>query len=543
MTSALWLLIGLQARGWVRYGLRGLATPKGALLALLGGAIFVPWILSFWLAPTHGRGLSAEQLRIFGPAALAGYCVLNVFLTAGENALYFTPAEVSFLFSAPLSRRQLLAYKLASTAMVGVPTSFLMALVFRPHAGSYVSALVGIILVFGFVHLFGMTLYLLVSAIGAPLFQRGRRAVTTFLLVLGGIGLFIVRYDLGPRGLDQILSQIARSPAWQVVFLPFSWYIETILAKEVWPDLVVHAILCLFINGGLVAVVFFLDTLNLESIASSSARLYTRIQRLRGRTVEGASEEEAGFRATCPALPHWGGIGTILWRQLTTALRQPGRLFLTSLPFIFILIGPIISAQEDNTPTGQLVPLLVAGVLWVALFITALVPYDFRGDLDRMVVLKGLPIAPWRMVIGQLLTPVLLIAFLQGVVLTCLFFLIADSAHLVIAGAIFLLPFNFLLFGVENLLFLLFPVRLVGANPGDFQTVGKNVLFLLARVMSLGLVCASAGFAAFATFWLTHSQILAGGMAWSIVVVADVCLVPLIGIAFTAFDVTRDVPA
>ncbi len=60
MNGALGLLIGLQLRGWLRYLVRSLRTVKGALLALVGAAVFVPWILTILFAPRRAAAGSAR---------------------------------------------------------------------------------------------------------------------------------------------------------------------------------------------------------------------------------------------------------------------------------------------------------------------------------------------------------------------------------------------------------------------------------------------------------------------------------------------------
>ena len=44
-----------------------------------------------------------------------------------------------------------------------------------------------------------------------------------------------------------------------------------------------------------------------------------------------------------------------------------------------------------------------------------------------------------------------------------------EAAVFLLVGAAFALPFNTLLFGIENLIFLLFPQRVVAVSPGDLQ--------------------------------------------------------------------------
>src|SRR5205085_9966820 len=110
MNRALWLLIGLQLRGWGRFLARSLRTVKGALLALVGLFIFVPWLLTA-LTASAAPGFDPETLRRSGPALLLLYCLMNVLTSSGEKAIYFTPAEVNFLFCGPFGRREVLAYQ------------------------------------------------------------------------------------------------------------------------------------------------------------------------------------------------------------------------------------------------------------------------------------------------------------------------------------------------------------------------------------------------------------------------------------------------
>jgi hypothetical protein len=112
----------------------------------------------------------------------------------------------------------------------------------------------------------------------------------------------------------------------------------------------------------------------------------------------------------------------------------------------------------------------------------------------------------------------------------------------VLACAAFTLPFNFLLFALENLLFLLFPTRLAAATPGDFQTMGRNVLFLLGKVLALGVVLLAAGVVGGLAWFLTGSPWAGAAAAWPVVAASGAALVPFIALAFQAFDVGRDTP-
>src|SRR5262249_23649261 len=106
---------------------------------------------------------------------------------------------------------------------------------------------------------------------------------------------------------------------------------------------------------------------------------------------------------------------------------------------------------------------------------------------------------------------------------------------------LFAVPVNGLLFSLEDLLFLLFPTRVLVNNPADFQALGRNILFTLAKVTVLGgaLLLAVLMGGLVAIFF----PILGCVIAWLTIALFTAPLLPLIGWAFTIFDVGRDTPA
>jgi hypothetical protein len=104
------------------------------------------------------------------------------------------------------------------------------------------------------------------------------------------------------------------------------------------------------------------------------------------------------------------------------------------------------------------------------------------------------------------------------------------------------LPFNFLLFALENLLFLLFPFRLMQSSPGDFQALGRNVLFLFAKGMVLVMVGMLAGIVGLIAYLISGSVIVGVLVPWPAVALIAAALIPLVALAFKRFDVSRDTP-
>jgi hypothetical protein len=554
VNRALWLLLGLQMRGWVRFLGRNLRTIKGALLALVGLVVFIPWVLSLALMPRHETGMDPEMIRLYGPAGLLIYCLGNLLISSGERGVYFTPAEVNFLFPGPFGRRELLAYKILFTLMISLPSTLIMALFINVRSTSFAASFLGLLLLFTFMNLFSMAVNLIGVTIGAAAYSRGRRLILFGVM----IGAFWIAWQVGGSPLDwnlrELFPRVVRTLTFQTVMTPLRWFFEVSLATQLWPDLIEYSLLSLFVLVVLTGLVFALDAQYLETAAVSSARIYARLQRMRGRSTDGGGDSPGRkVRFGVPTLPWWGGLGPILWRQLTAALRGGVRLTLVLAILIGILMAPILgqsAAADDGSPT-PVVPMLIGVGVWLTIVLSTVLAFDFRGDVDRMAVLKTLPLPAWRLSLGQVMTPVLIMTSLHWLVLLAALVASPSWRDLVLGCAAFSLPFNFLLFAFDNLMFLLFPTRIMAASPGDFQAVGRNVLFLLAKTMTLGMVAFLAGMVYFIAWFLTGgsldgrssgSVLIALGAAWPVVAVCGAALVPGIAVAFKAFDVSRDTP-
>jgi hypothetical protein len=544
---ALWLLLRLQARGWVRSLGRNLRSVKGALLALLAVVVFIPWLMIILTQRSHS--LPADQLRTNGPAYLLGYCILNVLISSGERAVYFSPAEVTFLFTGPFTRRQLLGYKVALTLLFTLPTTLFMTAVFRVHAPWLLAAIVGMLLITTFMQMFGMALSLAASAVGARLFTRARMLV----VAVGLVGTALLVQSSQGRGIDGLLH----SPGWHAATLPLSWFFEAFLANNL-IDLMRFGALALLVNLALLAVVFGLDADYLEAAAAYSTRVYSQIQRIRGGpAISGGGDGPAPAvkaRRTWPMLPRFGGIGPLVWRQLVTAVRSPGRLIgLVAIQAVMtsVLLG---AAGETGGRVASPMALAVAVVV-LSLFVSSVLPFDFRGDLDRLETLKTWPLAPWRLAVGQMLPPALVLSAFQWLMLAGLAVYagvgtggsaVERYVDLVVLGgcAAIALPFNFLLIGLENVLFLLAPSRQMAGTAGDFQSIGRNVLMMLVKFVALALIGVTAGLAVFMVQVTSgNNLLLMSAAAWVVLTDSAAILVPVAGLLFTWVDVNRDKPA
>ncbi len=176
MDPALLLLWRLRLRAFFRRMGKTLRKPKGVLLTLVGLAVFAPWLLSIAYAPREAMPWDPEKVRRFGPLVLLGFAATTLVFSSGERALFFTPAEIDFLFPAPFSRRALLAYKTVGVIFGVFFSSLFIVLATLRTARSGVTAYLAIVLTMLFFQFLGMAIGLASNTIAAFAIGFRRRA-------------------------------------------------------------------------------------------------------------------------------------------------------------------------------------------------------------------------------------------------------------------------------------------------------------------------------------------------------------------------------
>jgi hypothetical protein len=555
MNTALWLLLWLRFRSWLRRLARNTATLRGAVFLAAGllffGMVIGPNVVLHLLHADRSGGPLAyvQHTRRVGPLLLFAYCALTVVFASAEHGISFTPAEVQFLFSGPFSRRQVLAYKIVGNGLACCLYAVFLTGFFFAYAARPLAAYPGLLLTLWFIQLFSMAVSLVISTIGARAFSRRRRLLVLLVLALAAWGAARVGGDAFAQGPGAVVARLEQNEVVQALLIPMGWFIETFTAERLWPDFAVGAARCLAVDAGLLLLVLLLDAQYLEASAAASERAYARLQRIRSGGAMAAAAGTGRPRVRLPAPPTWGGVGPLAWRQLTTAARslRPVVIFLV---FFGLMVGgsrlALGNVAEGKPMAGWLIGSAVLGMTIAML--TPLLTFDFRGDIDRMDLLKALPLPPWRLALGQLVAPTLVLSGVQLAVLGFVQALWGGAELLLLGVAVFALPFNFLSFGLENLIFLWFPARLAPAAPGDFQMMGRQTLMMLAKFAALGLVIVPAALAGTIAYVVASMLLQVNGVpaglavGWLVLTGLSSGVVPLVAMAFRRFDVARDIP-
>ncbi len=481
-----------------------------------------------------------QSVRTIVPLALLGICLITAMTSGKQKSVYFSPAEVNFLFSGPFSRRELLAYKISGGAMAATFSALFLSVVLARHGTWWIAVFLGCLLSLWFIQFFSTAVMLISQTIAEHAYSRVRR------LVLLGV-LILVAAAAGPAlagGLDQgVLTAVKAFGDSTVGFwllVPFEPFGRTIAAEHLFGDLIGWATLAMAIDLAMLGLVMRLDVNYLEAAVAISQKLYKQRQQARRRGTAWVAQGGAGWRL--PRFPWLGGAGPIARRQLTTAIRA-ARGFLVLLLIMSVFIGGALFSFGKESGHTALVA-LGSQVLMFTIIFARLFPFDFRGDMDNLETVKSLPLGSVAITVGQLATPVLLMTAIHLVLLVIVGAATPTSPVLLLAIALFTLPFNFLLFAVENLFFLLFPARTMAATPGDLQHIGRAMVEMFAKIITLAVCCgAAAGFGFLGYLIAGQSPVVFVAVAWLSLAIAAGMTVPCVAWAYRKFDVSLDTPA
>lgn len=544
---ALRTLLVLRWRGLRRRMLRGLKTPRGAIFTLLGASIFVLWIVPNLMMASSAQGhVDPASVRAIIPLGLLALCLLSILQFGGKTGVHFTGAEIDFLFSGPFTRRELLVYKLLPGVAGALVTALLFSFVFRIYVTRWVAAFVGFWLTMIFMQLFSTAAVLIAQTVAERAYTRFRRA----LLLVGfgsvGLGLWWGFSNIDQGGLLPVVRQFHDSWAGMLLLAPFNVFGRAITAQTLAPELVCWGSIALVMDLALLVLVLRLDVNYMESSVAVNRKIYRRLQQMR-RSGGIVWAGKTTTRVRLPRLPWLGGAGPIARRQLISAVRSaPG-----VVVFLLLMIGPMAlgmlvthgvgnEGNDGHKVLGTLVPFVL---VFVTVMFSRMLPFDFRGDLDQMDWLKSLPLRPIALAAGQIAVPTLALTLFHWLVLGGAAVFLAGSLSFLAVAAFYAIPFNFLVFALENLVFLLFPARMTPATPGDLQHVGRAMVEMMVKMLVLALGCGvAAGLGGIAYLLCGSSWIAAVAVSWSVLVLQCAILVPCVAAAYRKFDVSVDTP-
>lgn len=578
MIAALFYLQYHSFRNRLLSRFKRLKQPKYLVGAVAGGMYFYFYFYRYLFRgygggrqPVTGLAVSPEQLLLFEllGALVLFIIVLLAWLVPHERAaLTFTEAEVAFLFPAPVTRRNLIHYKLIRSQMRIFFSVLLLTLFSRRFGGNAWIHALGWWLLLSTLNLH----FLGASFVRTLLLDRGVSNWRRRLLVLGlvaaaaaGVWWWAKRTlpafntaDLS--GLDSLVDYLQRlltaGPALYLLF-PFRLVVRPFLAPDAATFFaVLTPALLLFLLHYL--WVIYSDVAFEEASVVASQKLADRIAAVRSGNWQAARNSPKRRRAWFRLAAAGPRLTALWWKNLIGV----GQVFSPRLWLVLIVVVAVVCSSLGHAGRGQNLSLVVEIIFAIALGYSLLLGpqllrLDFRHDLPRADVLKTFPLPGWQIALGEILAPVLLLAAFQWLLLLVGAVLVIDlpGGHkalslAIAAGAAVLLPvLDLVLLLIPNAAVLLFPswIQTGRDAPRGIEATGQRLIFALGQMLALAVALVPAAAAFAGVFFLLKFAVglavalLPAALAAAVVLGAEAALgVVLLGKLFDRFDVTEE---
>jgi putative ABC exporter len=494
--------------------LRHLRSPRYLAALLLGTAYL--WFMIVRQRPTTGAGVLPDPraLELIGALALMGAVAWGWVFGVERRVLAFTPAEVTFLFSGPVSRRSLIQYKLLRSQLLILFNALLWTLILS-HERFGASAWLRMISIW--VMLTTLSFHRLgASFVRTSLSEHGRLGLRHRVVSLAVLGtaLIAVAWSMagalpgiaaagggGPHSFLAAVTEAAQQPVPNALTYPFRIMVRPLAADSVtswlgalWPALILLVLHYIWVIRS--------DTAFEEAAAEVSLRRARALAEHGATRNAGPSGSRKAMAPLFRLAPIGWPAGAILWKNLVAVTRTRR---MRSAALTLATLGVVVAALSFK-PEGTLAE--IAG--WLALFWAGLltvtgpqyVRNDLRGDLLKLDLLRSYPLRGWSVVIAEAAASTIVLTAIQLSLLgiAYLAFLgnqsmepdLEERTLLLAAAVIFLPAINLLGMLIQNGAALLYPawVRLGSGRPGGVEALGQNLLMMVAFVALLSLTLA-----------------------------------------------------
>jgi hypothetical protein len=441
VNPALLFLLRRSAANWVRSRIVRLKSPRYLVPTLIGLAYFTLVFAPWRTMRSDAHAGEVEKVRQGASTLMEWGCTLLGFLLAAvpwvipsrTPPLFFVEAEVAWLFPAPLTRKELVRYKLLDIQRPLLLSMTIFALMRTFQAGPIAGVM---ILLGGWLGLNVLTLH----QIGARFTMQNltdhgwsgfRRALPALLLIAALLTTVVLGApplpgDWGGRNFFPTLSgwleQLGASPAGWVLY-PFRLIVRPAFA----PDLATfagHSAL-LAAAGGLLYVWVMRSNVAFEEAAAAHAEVIARrLEAFR----KGKGLSAAATPGKTPRRSPWrlASVGppeiAFVWKSLTESLRgfSPRLIgiLIVSVAMGLAFAMPTWSKRSDNLLPAIVGTISLAFACLLVIGGPSFLGTSLRADMENVEVLKSFPVPGARLVRCELAGTIAPTALLQfGLVL------------------------------------------------------------------------------------------------------------------------------
>jgi hypothetical protein len=502
---------------------------------------------------------------MLGAASLLFFVALGWVLRRPRAALGFSEAEIAFLFPAPISRQALIHYRLIMLGLGSIFTALILALIsggWPFMAQGFAMRFIGWWLIFATLslHLTGASFALTRwTDRGLSPLQLQLTAVVVFAVLV--VGPFAWLLHITPAGEMPGIAAARSGPVGWVLW-PFTLVLAPLMASDtiafvfaLLPAMVIYAAHYLWV---LRSQVSFEE----GSIAKAEKRARVLAAMRAGNWRLGHGKQKAR-PAPFNLARAWRPELAFLWKNLLASAEY------LKLRNALVAAGVIVLACVLFGDSGffqHLRPALAGVASVLAVYTVMLGPQlarqDIRTDLPNTDILKTYPLQGWQIMLGQMLTPV--------VIVTVMFWLFLLAAAMLypsgmprmgwltpgiraagITGAAVLAPLLIMaLVLIANAAAVLFPAWTQGgANPAQqgIDVMGQRIVLMIGQVLVMVLMLVLPGVAAALAFFGARVFIdlpVAAGLAallMAAVLAAEIVVgIVLLGGRFERLDLSQE---
>lgn len=567
-----------SAANRLRTQLRRVRNPRYAI-AMAVGLLYVYWILVYNPRASMESGINPFADLLNSTFVLPLASALLLFNTArwwlfkaDRSALAFSPAEVQFLFPAPISRRGLVHAKLVRGQLAILINIIIWSVLLRGGAASAAGWQRGIAL-----WLLFSTLSL--HRLGAALVRTSaleheragqRRSVLPAIIfatmlgaVVWGVGHEWNSIQLASaRGIKPALNAIVASlgqpfPSWAL--WPVRAVLQPVFAHSgaQWLQVLPFSVL--------VCVLHYAWVVRLDASFEEAALEATQLRAERIVNVRNASglrkRSTKGQIARVPTLSLAGRPEiAIAWKNIAAAVRGTAWRTQTVLFLLGLAAFAVFTSAESERTSDIFLGICAGWGVMLVLIGPFSMRYDLRLDLPRMAILKTYPLPGAKLVAAEIagvtllhsvsIWTIMIVPVTLAIVRPSMFESVARMPILLAAIALAIPALNALQFTLHNGAALLFPswVRL-GTEARGFETMGQNLLTMGATTLLAGVALVFPVGLAVMVIWLGSSwlgawALLLASVAGSLLLCAELWPVVFwLGGVFDRTDVSDVAPA
>ena len=433
---------------------------------------------------------------------------------ADRSTLAFTPAELQFLFPAPVSRRTLVHAKLLRLQLGILLNTAIFSVLLRGQAGSWSGWRRGLALwvLFSVFALHRLAVAMLRASVAEHDRAGWRRSLLPMLVLAVPLtavawtlfaerAALLAAYGQGLGATVSAANVALTRPMAAIALWPAQALLRPLFATNAatWVAALPAPLVLLLLHY---AAVMRTDTAFEEAALEATQFRVERLQRARAGNLGSMGWFGRG-KSTVARVPrlalHGQPAVAIAWKNVAAAMRGGAWRLQVILYSVILVMMAVVLRTSGNRDTADAFTAMTAILGGMLLFLGPVsMRYDLRLDLPRLAILKTWPL-PGRQIVAAEMAGA---ALLHTITMWCVLLVPVTVATLepklwdpermdvpVLLAVALGIPFvNALLFTIQNATALMFPawVRL-GTDGRGFETMGQNLLTMGATSLAAAI--------------------------------------------------------